>query len=122
MPFISIDGDDIGQKIVSRHLANDAEGLSAAATLIHEKVKQIGRLLSDSGYTIIFSAADGVVAYKEGEDISLTTNLYSSIKKIGDDNITFSAGVGMSLREAYIALMSAKANGKARLCIFSEML
>lgn len=121
MTYISIDGDDIGRRVTAQHLANDAAGLSAFVALVHEKVMQIERLLTGSGYTVIFCAADGVVAHKADTDTANAADLYASIQAIGGRDLTFSAGVGQSLREAYVALLAAKSNGKARLCIFSEM-
>jgi hypothetical protein len=105
LTYISIDGDDIGRRVTARHLANDAAGVSAIVALVHDKVTQIERLLVEAGYTDNLGAA----------------GLYPSIQAIGGHELTFSAGVGQSLREAYVALLSAKSNGKARLCIFSEM-
>ena len=43
------------------------------------------------------------------------------LKQLAAKALTFSAGVGQSLREAYIALLAAKSNGKACLYNFSEM-
>lgn len=122
LTYISIDGDDIGRRVVAQHLSNDAEGLSAFVALVQDKVTRIGRLMSDTGYTVIFCAADGVVGHKIDADPKSTAALYTSIQAIGGDELTFSAGVGLSLREAYVALLAAKSNGKARLCTFSEML
>lgn len=121
MTYISIDGDDIGRRVTARHLANDAAGLSAFVAQVHEKVMQIEHLLTGAGYTVIFCAADGVVAHKADIDAASVAGLYDSIQAIGGRELTFSAGVGRSLREAYVALLAAKSNGKARLCIFSEM-
>lgn len=122
MTYISIDGDDIGRRIVAQHLSNDAEGLTAFVELVHEKVTQIGRLLTSCGYSVIFCAADGVVAFNVEAETASTVKIYSAIQTIGGKDLTFSAGVGMSLREAYVALLSAKSNGKNRLCIFSDLL
>lgn len=69
MTYISIDGDDIGLRITASHLANDARGLSAFVALVHTKVTQIERLLTGAGYTVIFCAADGVVAHKADTDV-----------------------------------------------------
>ncbi len=107
--------------MTARHLANDAVGLSAVVALVHDKVTRIERLLIDAGYTVIFCAADGVVAHHAGADNLSAADLYPSIQAIGGNDLTFSMGVGQSLREAYVALQSAKSNGKARLCIFSEL-
>lgn len=90
-------------------------------TLIHERVTRIERLLTSAGFTVIFCAADGVVAHKTESDEASVADLYASIRAIGGGDLTFSAGVGQSLREAYVALLAAKSNGKARICTFSEL-
>ncbi|TXM95369.1 mCpol domain-containing protein [Methylobacterium sp. WL116] len=122
MTYVSIDGDDIGQRVAAKHLANDSDGLSSFVKQVQEKVILIERLLIESGYRIIFCAADGVVAQIAETDTASLAELYVSIQAIGGRDLTFSAGVGWSLREAYIALLAAKSNGKDRICIFSEML
>ncbi len=122
MNYISIDGDDIGRRIAAMHLANDEENLSAFVLSVQDKVEQITRVLDEAGYTIIFSAADGVVGRSESCDLDNIELLYKQITAIGGTSLTFSAGVGQSLREAYVALLSAKSNGKARICSFSEMI
>ncbi|MFV0336001.1 MAG: mCpol domain-containing protein [Tropicimonas sp.] len=114
MIYISIDGDDIGRRVVAQHLSNDAKGLSDFVALVHDKVVQIGQLLTVAGYTVIFCAADGVVAHKASVDMASTVELYSEIQAIGGKDLTFSAGVGESLREAYVALLSAKSNGNPK--------
>ncbi|MEL7430502.1 MAG: mCpol domain-containing protein [Pseudomonadota bacterium] len=121
MSYISIDGDDIGRRIAAMHLANDEEKLSAFVLSVQDKVAQITQVLDEAGYTIVFSAADGVVGRSESFDLEKIELLYNRVVAIGGTSLTFSAGVGQSLREAYVALLAAKSNGKARICSFSEM-
>jgi hypothetical protein len=121
LTYISIDGDDIGRRVTAKYLTNDAEGLSSVVALVREKVTQIENLLTSSGFRVIFCAADGVVGHKPNVDEASVTSIYASIQAIGGRDITFSAGAGESLREAYIALLAAKSQGKARLCSFSEL-
>jgi hypothetical protein len=59
---------------------------------------------------VIFCAADGVVASIE-IDVDFK-EIFKKINILAPKGITFSAGVGTSLKEAYIALISAKSNGK----------
>ncbi len=82
---------------------------------------QIESLLTSNGFEVIFCAADGVVAYKMDANDASVAKIYASIQTVTGSDLTFSAGVGRSLREAYIALLTAKSNGKARLCTFSEL-
>ena len=110
MNYISIDGDDIGRKITSCYLSNNRQELMYISQSLYEFTKEIAAKLQDYGFDIIFCAADGVVASTES-DISLEA-IFQEIQILAPNNMTFSAGIGTSLSEAYIALMSAKSNGK----------
>lgn len=120
MFYISIDGDDIGRRITAHHLANDGEALGAFASLVKAKTTEIEKLLITAGYSIIFCAADGVVAKIETVSHTGLQNLFVKIEAIGGPELTYSAGAGASLRDAYVALLNAKSNGKAQLSIYAE--
>ena len=120
MTYITIDGDDIGRQITAMYLRNDPVSLSAFAAMVQDKAEQIARMLQTQGFTVIFCAADGVVGHAD-KPLSNGSHLYPLIQSIGGHDLTFSAGMGGSLRDAYIALLAAKSNGKARLVTFSEM-
>lgn len=110
MKYISIDGDDIGRKITSYYLSNSCNNLKELSSSLKISTEKISSHLTSLGFTIIFCAADGVVAeIKTKMDFKM---LFHEISHLAPEGITFSAGVGSSLREAYIALMSAKSNGK----------
>lgn len=119
MAFISIDGDDIGRRITALYLSNDREGLTSFVGSVHKTVQMITSILENAGHGIIFSAADGVVAEIVG-DID-TKELYRKIADAGAPKLTFSAGVGDTLRECYVALLAAKSEGKARLRCFKDI-
>ena len=119
MKYISIDGDDIGRKITSCYLSNDESKLNLISRQIEESTLNIAALLEAKGFHVIFRAADGVVARtKTGCDFE---ELFLSISSYATSGITFSAGVGSNLREAYVALISSKSNGKNQLSIFSNL-
>ena len=119
MKFVTIDGDDIGQKITSAYLTNNAKELVRVNDLVQEKTKSIAHFLKSQGFEILFCAADGVAGSICSEfDKNI---IFSQIKKIAEQEISFSVGVGTTLREAYIALLSAKSSGKGRLHDFSDM-
>ncbi|ESY29536.1 mCpol domain-containing protein [Mesorhizobium sp. C386A] len=120
MTYITIDGDDIGRQITAMYLRNDPISLSAFATMVQGKAEAIASMLRAQGFTVIFCAADGVVGQTENP-LSSGSDMYQLIQSIGGSDLTFSAGVGSSLREAYIALLAAKSNGKARLVTFREL-
>lgn len=110
MNYISIDGDDIGRKITSSYLSNNEEKLKRLSTDIKESISKVAEFLSGEGFDIIFCAADGVVASTKNEQDY--NKIFEKISSLSPDKITFSAGVGDTLKDAYIALLSAKSNGK----------
>lgn len=115
MTYIIIDGDDIGRQITAFYLCNDASGLSEFISRVQSKLQSITDFLESTGFFIIFSAADGVAAKCDASLLN-ANEIYQSIEAIADGgSLTFSAGVGANLREAYVALLSAKSNGKAQL-------
>lgn len=120
MKYITIDGDDVGQKITSSYLKNDLNALSRINELVHEKTSLIADFLQSQGFTVIFCAADGVAAYSAGSCIS-DEFIFECVKRLAGAELTFSVGVGCSLRESYIALLSAKSSGKARLHNFGNI-
>lgn len=110
MIFISIDGDDIGRKITSCYLNNNSSQLKKISDDLVCSTSKISELLEELGFEIIFCAADGVVSSSNIEQNF--SKLFDLISKIAPHGITFSAGVGCSLRESYVALLSAKSSGK----------
>ena len=120
MNYVSIDGDDVGRRITALYLSNDHVGLGRYADTVKAKVDMVSDLLMSWGFTVIFAAADGVVGYS-ATAIPDVRNLYEAIRKIGDPDMTFSVGVGETLREAYVALLAAKSQGKANLCLYGDI-
>ncbi|MBD8577550.1 mCpol domain-containing protein [Pseudomonas syringae] len=119
MKYISIDGDDIGRKITSCYLRNDRSGLTNLSTSLQNSTQAISIRLKKHGFEIIFCAADGVVASTK-LDVDLKS-IFWEIIEVAPNGVTFSAGSGTSLRESYIALLSAKSNGKNCLHEYSEL-
>jgi hypothetical protein len=119
--FISIDGDDIGRRITSFYLKNDHQSLSELSNKLEESTKKISEHLQSIGFRIIFCSADGITAYDTQEKPCDFKEIFLSIKGLAPYGISFSAGTGKSLRESYIALMSAKSNGKDCIHHYSEI-
>lgn len=120
MTYISVDGDDIGRRITALYLTNDAAGLRTFVGMVQRKVQAVTDLLEAAGYTIVFSAADGVVAETNHPDDNGKA-LFEAIRAEGGGDLSFSAGVGESLREAYVALLAAKSGGKNCLCLYADI-
>ncbi|EPB0848153.1 mCpol domain-containing protein [Yersinia enterocolitica] len=119
--YIAIDGDDVGRKITSSYLSNSEEKLACISNKLNETTKKISNMLLVNRFEIIFQAADGVTA-KTDDDVDVDLNIvFDKIKSYSFDGITFSAGVGASLREAYVALLNSKSNGKNMISIYKDI-
>ena len=120
MIYITIDGDDIGQMITSSYLKNDLHELSKINRVVNEKTLLISKFLKEQGFNIIFCAADGVAGFIDQIAIDKVF-IFDSIKSLAEPELSFSAGIGTTLQEAYIALLSAKSNGKCCLHDFNRL-
>lgn len=120
MIYITIDGDDIGQMITSSYLKNDIHELSRINRVVNEKTLLISNFLKRQGFNIIFCAADGVAGYVDQTAID-NVFIFDSIKSLAEPELHFSAGMGSTLQEAYVALLSAKSSGKCCLHDFSYL-
>lgn len=119
MKYISIDGDDVGRKITACYISNDEKKLKNISKKLETTTKCISSLLVSTGFKILFSAADGVAAATDKTvDFS---ELFEKIRSLAPKGFSYSAGVGSTLREAYIALQAAKSNGKNRLFEYSKI-
>lgn len=120
MLYITIDGDDIGQKISRYYLSNDVKSLAELNEQMKETTRLISEYLERIGFSIIFCGADGVAGYAKNLQIS-ESEIFQEISIIAKKCATFSIGTGASLRESYVALMAAKSLGKARLYNYKNL-
>ncbi|CQH27698.1 mCpol domain-containing protein [Yersinia enterocolitica] len=111
MIYVTIDGDDVGQKISASYLFNNVDELIKINELVNGATLEISDILAKNGFEVIFRAADGVAGRIESDSIELN-KIFNQIKVIPCGNITFSMGSGRSLKDSYIALITAKSNGK----------
>lgn len=117
MIYIAIDGDNIGASVERFVILEQREQLAAFATSIKYAVEDIADALRKAGATIIFTGGDSVLAE------CANASVYPAIRKVlsEDQPMRFSAGVGHSIREAYIALKMAKTSGKGCLVSFDNL-
>lgn len=108
MKYIYLDGDDIGLKIEKCFMTNDENGLKTVNDEVNNTIVQITEYLQQIESEIIFSGADGIIFKKAEFNAEQITSFIKRLKI----NITFSMGIGNSLREAFLALRYAKSNGK----------
>lgn len=116
--FIIIDGDDTGRKIAACYVTDDVDELARISAVMSKAVERIADHLSQLSMDVVFCAADGVVAYSNTAIDWLAT--FREIQQLAPSGFTFSAGVGPSLRHAYLALTHAKSTGKNSLSAFNE--
>lgn len=119
LKYISIDGDDVGRKITACYISNDENKLREISKNLEVTTVHISALLASLGFNILFCAADGIAA-SVNKSINFKS-LFEEIRSLASEGISYSAGVGQNLREAYVALQAAKSNGKNRLCEYSEI-
>src|SRR5262245_23406744 len=115
--YISIDGDNIGDKIAVAYLNNDEAELSRINRHLDLILTRICDYMKSKGFQVIFCAADGIVC--KGPASELDTFSYY-IKTVGETQFTFSAGIGNNLQSAFFALKYAKAIGKNKVVICEE--
>lgn len=118
--FITIDGDDIGQMITRYYLCNDVDSLAKLNKRMIETTRSISIYLHSVGFEIIFCGADGVAGHSE-DPLTGVDRIFKEISAIGSGFVTFSAGVGDTLRDSYVALMAAKSHGKAQVYLYRNL-
>ncbi|MEC1524445.1 mCpol domain-containing protein [Neobacillus niacini] len=116
MMYAYIDGDDIGLKIENSFMENDEVRLKHVNELVKETVNKITYELESNNYIIIFGGADGIICKKEKIEVQELLFYLRGITK----ELTFSIGVGMCLRDAFLALRYAKSSGKDIGAIYQE--
>lgn len=118
--YVYIDGDDIGNRISNHFLSNNENGLRDLSRELEKTIGMISNTLVSLGFEIIFCAADGTAA--KTVNIIPSESIESSIRERVQSDFTFSIGVGESLRESFVALLSAKSRGKNRLVRYSNLI
>ena len=111
MVYVTIDGDDVGQKISASYLFNKVDELIKINELVSFATLNISNILAEYGFKIIFRAADGVAGTIDNDFIDLR-EVFNKIQEVSCEDITFSMGSGSSLKDSYVALITAKSNGK----------
>lgn len=116
MKYIYIDGDNIGLKIEQSFLNNDEKDLTAINLIVLNAVSKISTYLENKNQQIIFSGADGIIS--KGTELNI--NKLLGIVRNAEISLTFSIGIGDSLRNCYIALRYAKSIGKNIAIVYSD--
>lgn len=115
--YITIDGDDIGNKIAAAYYDNDEVQLAVINRDLNDILDNALEFLKISGFEMVFFAADGIVCKGDKENVS---DIAAYMKNAGRGKYTFSAGVGYDLRDAFTALKYAKSKGKDKFMFFNH--
>lgn len=111
MVYVTIDGDDVGQRISVAYLFNNVDELIKINNLVDVATLEISKILAEYGFKIIFRAADGVAGTIDNDSIVLS-EVFNNIQRTARNEITFSMGSGSTLKDSFVALITAKSNGK----------
>ena len=97
--YITIDGDDVGNKLAKCFIENDEVELATFAKQLTCIVSQICQYLESQGCDVIICAADGITV--KTDDFSLA-EFAMYLTSVGQPHLTFSAGIGESLQSAFV--------------------
>lgn len=111
MPYLILDGDDVGSKVEAHLLANDLQSFTTSSNEISTSIERLANCLNNiTGVSVISVGGDSILAQVDLPETSLLHNQLSELQRPGE--FTFSAGIGKTLRESFIALRMAKTAGK----------
>jgi hypothetical protein len=108
--YLVFDGDKIGDHLASAYLSNDERVLSEIDTALRERLANAAGFLRSLGFVMIACGADGITC--KGKIVNLKASFCELARIVAP--YTFSMGCGNSLRDAYVSLRFAKANGRNR--------
>lgn len=113
MSYLIIDGDDVGNKVEAHLLANDVDSFTASSKEISASIDGLVDALNKiPGVSVVSAGGDSILARLDSPAAGSMGDLLSGLQRPG--RFTFSAGIGETLRESYVALRMAKAAGKRR--------
>ncbi len=117
MKYIGIDGDNIGSRLELGFLQNREEDIKLISQKVDRAISVMAEMLQSLGMEVIFFSGDSLLCKGENLDTDVLIQLIES------QSITFnfSAGVGNTLRDTYLALKYAKTSGKGRVVIFEDL-
>ncbi|TXS20455.1 mCpol domain-containing protein [Streptomyces sp. adm13(2018)] len=119
MPFAIIDGDDIGNKVESFILANDVANFIESSRRINFELEGLATRMKElPGVSLVHAGGDSLLIEMEDEAVGLVVEVVNMEQKPG--SLTFSAGIGSTLRRSFMALRMAKSSGKCRVVRFEE--
>jgi len=119
MAFAIIDGDDVGNKVETHILANDMDKFVESSRMINSALEGLAsRMAQLPGVSLVHTGGDSILIEVRDGSVELIEEALSKEQKPG--MLTFSAGVGATLRQSFLALRMAKSSGKCRIVRFEE--
>ncbi|WP_151481454.1 mCpol domain-containing protein [Streptomyces albicerus] len=119
MAFAIIDGDDVGNKVETHILANDIAKFVESSRMINAALEGIATRMADlPGVSLVHAGGDSILIEIRDGSVELIAEALKKEQKPGI--LTFSAGVGSTLRQSFLALRMAKSSGKCRVVNFKE--
>ncbi|MFJ4987700.1 mCpol domain-containing protein [Streptomyces sp. NPDC088732] len=121
MPFAIIDGDDVGSKVERHLLSNNVSAFTEASRMIADSIEELAEELGKiAGAEVIAVGGDSILTEFRSDAMDELINTLTGLQR--PERLTFSAGVGTTLRESFVALRMAKSSGKCRIVAFPEEL
>ncbi|MDB9526779.1 mCpol domain-containing protein [Oscillatoria sp. CS-180] len=108
MKYIGIDGDDVGAKLELFLLQNDERKIAEFSRSVENTVRRLESQARELDLEVIFCAGDSLLC--KGQEQALGKLI--RILNFQQESLSFSAGIGNTIKDAYIALKYAKASGK----------
>jgi hypothetical protein len=116
MKYVGIDGDNIGSRLELGFLQNREEEIHLLSKKVDIAISTMAERLQNLGMEVIFFSGDSLLC--KGE--YLDAEVLAEVIKSQSIAFNFSAGIGNTLRDTYLALKYAKTSGKNRVVIFED--
>jgi GTP cyclohydrolase III len=119
--YLAVDGDDVGRRLEYFLLRNDAVSLGRFTSAFGLTMRWLESEVARQGGDILFSGGDNFLAR-----LPAASDIRSRLHELRSEfhrrtQRTLSAGIGADLREAYLALLLAKASGKDCVREYAEL-
>lgn len=108
--FLAIDGDDIGRAVERLIVLATADEVAAFSQAVDAALDDITQRIEERGALVILRGGDSLLA----EMPEIRPEEIEQLLAGASGTLTFSAGTGGTMRNAFLALKLAKASGKRR--------
>ncbi len=102
--YVALDGDGVGDHLERCILEEDEGGAHELSLAVNKLIRELTQLLEAWGGRVLISGGDSVLARFDASPDSQLLRVLAAT----DDPVTISAGIGTSMRHAWMALKYAK--------------